>query len=137
MQGLFQNRLIAWPPGLLAAFSRFAHPNNFTLDVALPRVISNTPASSPSVQNGPIVVAFLRTAHPNFFILDAALPCVLSNTPAKCEIYQMNGCQENRRTYRDSSIYSQMIKIAVILYSLLVNHENINREQHQGPWKVV
>ncbi len=36
---------IAWPPVLmLAAFSRTAHPNNFTLDTALPWVLRNTPA---------------------------------------------------------------------------------------------
>ncbi len=40
-----RNGPIAWPPVLLlAAFSRTAHPNNFTLDTALPWVLSNTPA---------------------------------------------------------------------------------------------
>lgn len=34
---------IAWPPAsLLTAFSRAAHPNYFTLDTALPLVLSNT-----------------------------------------------------------------------------------------------
>ncbi len=37
--------LIAWPPVLLrAAFLRTAHLKNFTLDTALPWVLSNTPA---------------------------------------------------------------------------------------------
>lgn len=39
------NGPIAWPPVLLlAAFSRTAHPNNLTLDTALPWGLSSTPA---------------------------------------------------------------------------------------------
>ncbi len=40
-----RNGPIAWPPVLLhAAFSRTTHPNNFTLNAALPWVLSNAPA---------------------------------------------------------------------------------------------
>ncbi len=40
-----RNGPTAWPPVLLlAAFSRTAHPNDFTLDTALLWVLSNTPA---------------------------------------------------------------------------------------------
>ncbi len=40
-----QNGLIAWPLALLlAAFSKTTHPNSFTLETALPWVLSNTPA---------------------------------------------------------------------------------------------
>ncbi len=42
----FYNGPITRPPVLLlAAFSRTAHPNNFTLNTALPWVLSNTPAT--------------------------------------------------------------------------------------------
>ncbi len=42
---LFKMCLISWPPVLLlAAFSRTTHPNNFTLNTSVPRVLSNTPA---------------------------------------------------------------------------------------------
>ncbi len=40
---LFQ--MEAWPPVLLLeVFSRTTHPNSFTMDTALPWVLSNTPA---------------------------------------------------------------------------------------------
>ncbi len=38
-----QNGLIACPPALLLAVFFSAHPNNFTLDTALPWILSNTP----------------------------------------------------------------------------------------------
>lgn len=40
-----QNRSIVWTPvQLIVAFTRTAHSNHFTLDTALPWILSNTPA---------------------------------------------------------------------------------------------
>ncbi len=60
-----------------------------------------------------LLAAFLRTAHPNNFTLDTALPWVLSNTGERCEVVQVDGCWDNRRTDRQTN--RDFLRLAALL----------------------
>lgn len=85
---------------LLAAFSRASYPNNFTLNSALPWVLSNThssmqcPFRACSKGTDCLQLSQELLVQKNI-TLNTEVPSVLSNSPARCKVDRMNGCPEN------------------------------------------